>query len=280
LGVIEREYISDAYAENGNKIKDLSLLIGNDGFSFAIFSGKAELIALRAYRFTENDKLEDCLASISQDQLLKSLFRKCSIGTNSKSSALIPSKLYDNRFPERYLDPSPKEISSNTEMIWIDEVKVLDGKNVHSVSIKLKNQLSDYFPGATFKHRNSVLIESFANKNTQDCSLRIYIHINKSTCQTFFFNENSLMTSGDFEFKSPDDFLYYVLLIFQSHDLNPEEVPLFISGALDAKSLIFNKLYRYIRNINWSEPDPSFELGDYPNNHLIHRDYELFALAL
>ncbi len=278
MGIINRDYIAAANAANENKIKDLSLLIGNDGFSFAIFSQEKELLALRDYRFSEENKLDDCLSTINKDNLLKSIFQKVNIATDSKTSALVPTKLYDQRFPERYLHQEDPLSNDEQEMIWIDEVEVIDGKNVHSVSIKLKNQLSDYFPGATFVHCNSILINSFARLEQGADTQKVFIHIGSDTCQTFYFDGNKLIGSSDFEFKSPNDFLYFVLLIFKNHNLDPEKVPLYISGKLEPKSLIYDKLYRYIRTIKWSEPSSNIKLGEYEESNLVHRDYELFAL--
>jgi len=281
LGIIEREYISVFYTEYDNKIKDLSLLIGNDGFSFAIFSANKELLALREYRYSEEGDQKECLSIINQDRLLKSIFRKTNIGTGGSGNALIPSKLFDQRYPERYLRKAEDEACSEQDaMICIDEVQLLDGKNIHCMPSELKAQLSDYFPGATFKHRDSILIEKYGALEVDKFHKRVCIHLNKRTCQAFYFEKKKLIASGAFEINSPNDFLYYVMLVYQKHELDPESVPLFISGMLKPKSQIFNLLFKYIRIINWTSPDKNIALGDYENSYMSHRDIELFALLL
>ncbi len=278
MGIIDREYLAESYSVHDKIRRDLSLIISNDGFSFAIFNGNAELVGLRVYRLTTESKLQECLATINNDNLLKSIFTKVNIGFGGRPSVLVPEKLFDHRYPEAYLPA--KDTDLKTSVFWIDEVASLSGRNIHMIESELKDQLSDYFPGANFKHRTTAFIEYISRTASEKAAPLIYVHVDHNLAYTFLFEEGKLKYSGDFEFKNPNDFLYFVLQVFQEYKLDPEKNHLSLSGMLDANSLIYDKLYRYIRNINWTVPGNELTMDGYIDIFPAHYDFELMAMQL
>ena len=64
-----------------------------------------------------------------------------------------------------------------------------------------------------------------------------------SSSKLIFFNKYSV--------KNREDLLYYILLCYQSHGLEAENVTLFLSGLIEADSPLYELIYDYIRHVEW-----------------------------
>ena len=52
-----------------------------------------------------------------------------------------------------------------------------------------------------------------------------------------------------------------VLLVYNQFKLNPEVIPLHISGQLVKESAIYKSLYRYVRNISFLKISDTYQLN-------------------
>ena len=92
--------------------------------------------------------------------------------------------------------------------------------------------------------------------------------------QIALFDGQALIFSNQFPFKSEKDFLYYTLLIYGQFKLDPETIPLHISGQLVKESAIYKKLYHYIRYTSFVPISSAYQL----NSLLDKPDYFFFDL--
>jgi len=170
---------------------------------------------------------------------------------------------------------------TNEDEIAVDNVKVLDGKNVYQLNEVLKSELLAYFPGAKIKHLNTALIQQLAAFSKKEGAQQIFVYVHLRRIQIFYFQTGKLIYLNEFEFKAAKDFVYYVLFVFQQFDLDTEICPLYLFGSLEQQSIIYKQLYRYVRYIHWLDCPSSISIPkDYQKVAIPHYDYDLFALAL
>ena len=77
---------------------------------------------------------------------------------------------------------------------------------------------------------------------------------------------------NSFEYKTPEDFIYYILFTAEQLQLNPENFKLELLGAIVENDAFYQIAYKYIRNISL------FDVSDFKNNFTEKENREHFIL--
>ena len=70
-----------------------------------------------------------------------------------------------------------------------------------------------------------------------------------------------------FEFKTKEDFIYYILFTAEQLHLNPEEFELILLGDIEKESELYTILYQYIRTIKFYSPTKTHDILGSVSNH-------------
>jgi hypothetical protein len=61
-----------------------------------------------------------------------------------------------------------------------------------------------------------------------------------------------------FKYHSQEDFIYFILSVFEQLKFNPETTPILLSGWITALNTEVAVLKKYIRNVEWEERPVEF----------------------
>lgn len=72
--------------------------------------------------------------------------------------------------------------------------------------------------------------------------------------------------------RNPEDVLYYLLLSYQAHDLDPKRDPLFISGLVERDSPLFRLVFDYVRHVSMDHVPGEPQLPDtaWPGHYFLN----------
>ena len=96
----------------------------------------------------------------------------------------------------------------------------------------------------------------------------IFLNIKQRQVHIVVFEGADFVFSNIFAFESANDFVYYILLVYDQFKLKPEIDPVYISGQVVKESEIYKLLYRYVRNIHMLQPLKGEKLENNLNNAL------------
>lgn len=106
----------------------------------------------------------------------------------------------------------------------------------------------------------------------------VFCHIMDWDIAVAVVREGQLQFLNKYRSKSPEDSLYYILLAYQAHDLDPLSLPLHLAGLIDQKSPLFELLYAYIKQIDFLQyPNLTFADGE-PDRFQPQYHFNLFNL--
>lgn len=138
------------------------------------------------------------------------------------------------------------------------------------------NSLSNY----KFIHSSGLLINKALQKCKNSKDSQIFIEVRK----TYFFvaicSYGELVLANSYRFYSLNDFIYFVMNVYEQMKLNPAETVLHLTGNIDKTSNMYFILKRYIKYIEVQE---SIDLGSVSagfNEIDIHKFLLLFNEAL
>jgi hypothetical protein len=108
-------------------------------------------------------------------------------------------------------------------------------------------------------HHASVLMEStWIRYKNQLGSDRVFLNIRDQQFDMMVMNSRHLRFCNSFPFSAPEDLLYYVIFVMEQLGLNPEETTASLMGQVERNSLVYDALFKYIRDINFVDRNDAF----------------------
>jgi len=258
---------------------ELSILLGIDSFFYLIYDQFKNVLFLKEYELPTNGNRKAALQNILiNDKQLQLPYGKIKLGHTGTLFCLIPNKLYNGEVSRPYLEKVCDLPSEH--LAFVDRLSTLKVNNVYSISELDYNVLSSYFPMAGHYHILSALILGAKAMSILLEEQTLFINVDKKLIVILLFDKEKLTFANFFKFSNPNDFLFYVMLVFEQLGLDPETLSVQISGKIVQKSKEFELLYRYIRHVQLI-PSPSyFHLSQEFSDINQHAYFDLFSLNL
>ena len=258
---------------------ELSILLGMDSFFYLIYDQFKNVLYLKEYELPNNGDRKAALQNILlNDKQLQLPYSKIKLGHTGTLFGLIPNELYNGAVSRPYLEKICHLPSDH--LAFVDSLAPLKMHNVYSISDVDYNVLSSYFPLARHYHILSALILGSKAMATLVKEETLFINVDKKLIVILLFDKEKLKFANFFKFSSPNDFLFYVMLVFEQLGLNPETQSVQISGKIIQKSKEFELLYKYIRNVQLIASPSYFQLSQEFSDIDQHAYFDLFSLNL
>ena len=232
--------------------RKLSIQFSLDGFSFCTTNTHNEVIEFSSYSFSKTknspelvlEKLQDIF---KKEKSLQYDFETVTVIHQNNLNTLVPNEYFKEDALKSYLKYSIKTIA--TDLITFDELDFMNSKNVYVPYVNINNFLFQNFGEFEYKHYSSVLLEKLFSIASND--ICCYIHVSKSTFDIVIIKNSNLQFFNIFEYKTKEDFMYYVLFTLEQLELSTEETLVTVLGDIEEDSDLFRLMYTYIRNIDF-----------------------------
>ncbi|NNC86512.1 MAG: DUF3822 family protein [Bacteroidia bacterium] len=272
----ELNIVDESFHLESLRYYHLFIELGSDELSYCVFDHKRnKYLLLRFYDFANfENKLsieENIEQVIETDELLRQQdFNKISVSVVNNTATLLPVPLYDESKAKDVLEFNH---SINSEdLIYTDHLNSLDAKNIFSVSNSISSIIKKRFSSATVHHFSSSLIESitFQYKNMQAPILTV--HFRNKNLEIIVTQNKKLLFYNSFPFVTSEDYIYYLLFVYEKLELNPETVNLVLKGNIDRNSELYKVTNKYIRNVSFGTRPDTFNFS-YRFDNLAHHKF-------
>lgn len=246
-----------ALSTEASKYCRLSIQFSTDGFSFCVFDvSRNKLSAIEVYEF-HNVSTVIVLNSIlnqiiEKSHWLKAEYEKTEIIFESLKSTLVPVALFDHNHVNEYLTLNHQRDLG--EVIGNDHLRQLDAENIFAIPEILVNTLREHFPGAGIHHFASSLIESVLIKfKNMGSGPVMFVNVRKSWLDIMVLSKGKLQFFNSFRYREKEDFVYFIIFVFEQLNLNPESTDLKLMGEIPKLSPLFDLTFKYVRNVGFAE---------------------------
>ena len=232
-----------------------------DGFSFAILNlFEQKYIALEHYDIKNNSSYTNLAEQIdlivSKQELLQQNFVSTSVSIAHKFNTLTPKALYKEENGKEILAFNHVLLKNERERRdWIQAIKAY---NSYFIPEELERCFNKHFKNILWKHDSSILIESLIHQFKLNESERVYISVQNKSFEITILENKHLKFFNSFSYKSAEDLIYYLLFTYEQLNLNPDKIPLIISGEIEEDSEVYKLLYKYIRHISFTKRNPNY----------------------
>src|SRR5699024_3349513 len=247
-----------------NSLKTLSILISRDGLYFFI-SEKNSISFFLKRIFSSPKTPENLLKEIKSifDFDLSEEKRKdlaeIKVIYSHPYFALVPRPYFLEERLSDYLKFNTKLIS--TDQLTFDRLKNLNANMVYVPFTNINNYLFEEFGEFSYAHAMTEFLDQCLKQKSEE-KTDVYINVFPTHFDLCVFEKGKLKLSNAYDYFAPEDFVYYVLFVFEQLKLNTDEVNLYLSGEIEKESKLYDLLFTYIRNISFFSTDHQLILKD------------------
>lgn len=194
---------------------------------------------------------------IDHNAFLKNKFNSVSASISHQINTLIPNILYDKNNGKNLLAFDQDLLQNEQEYSdWIPSIQAF---NSYTIPVELTRCFDKHFEGISWKHDSSILIESLLRQFKLHEKKKIYLSIQNTYFEMVVLNGKKLIFFNNFSYQTAEDFIYYLLFTCEQLNLNPEKIPLVITGEILEESEVYKIVYKYIRHIEFSGRNSSYK---------------------
>lgn len=217
--------------------------------SFALRAAKSNrFIAFKVYNFTSLTELSNV---IENDELLSFKgYEKTLVSIVNTKSTLVPDALFEETKKLTFLSFNhPVEVN---ESVAKDDFRFFDAKNIFAVNDDLLTLIETKFSPVFIHHCSTTFIERVLLKNKNKKEAIINANIHREQLELSVSKDNQLLYFNSFNCQSAEDFIYYVMFMYEQLGLNPEQIVLELSGAIAMNSSYLTISKKYIRFVQFA----------------------------
>lgn len=214
-----------------------------------------------------------------RDFLGKPDWHQIRISIKNQSFTLMPETLFEAQAAETYLRLNC-DLDTYHEQVYTYTHAGLDAVNIFAIDKYLITTLNQSFPNKNLQyfHQTSALIATLLHFGERNGQKKLYALVEKNSLTILVIQNSGLEFCNIFHYTTPEDFLYFLVLVMQEQKLNPEVDIITIWGDITHDSALFNLMRRYIRHVHFgSKPtgvDYSYKLEDL----FAHRFFDVYSI--
>jgi len=214
---------------------------------------------LRHWQFEPgaSDGLRKILATaVSRDPFLRATYGEARVALDTGRLVAVPARLFRE-------EEAPAYLYKLTPPLPEDEVHShpcagLGVQAVYALSKRLRPLLREYFPLARVHHLGvAFLMAGHQLSVAQADGAFVLAEVQHQSLRLAALQDGRLLFFNTFPVRHARDVLYFTLLAYREAQLDPLQVPLWISGQVLEDSNALQQLRRYVRQIRWAQP-PAF----------------------
>jgi hypothetical protein len=204
-------------------------------------------------------------------------WKSIKLGIKNKSFSLVPDSLFEEEFARDYL--SINSTINGTEVYYYKQ-KTSETINIFAADSEIIDWFKRKYPQKNIKvfHFTSPVIEGVMIDRKLKDEKSLYIVGEKNMLTILVKADNKLNYCNSFTYYSPEDFIYFVMFVFDQLKLNPEVTPVVLWGDISTDSPVYNKLYKYIRNVSFGNKPAALFFGYQFDEIFDHRFFDLYNM--
>jgi len=250
----------------------LSIQVSLSGLSFCVLNSNTNTFSFYKHitfekKLNPGNVLDKLVHYFNTEKDLQQTFNSVKVIHDNELSALVPQPLFNEDFLADYLKFNSKIL--RTDFITYDTISANDSVNVYVPYVNINNYLYDRFGAFEFKHFSTIMLETLLLQEKHSTLTKMFANISDNHFEIIVLEHNELKLYNTFQYKTKEDFIYYILFTAEQLELNPEEFPLVLLGNISEDNSLYDIAFTYIRNVSILKPEnlPKVDTDTDPDIH-------------
>lgn len=244
-------------ANNSNNITDkkyrkLAVRVSLNGLAYCSFDTlNHSVLSFREIPFDAADKRpveEQYADAFKANAELREPYDEVMVLHDNNLATFVPSALFDEQYLGSYLQYSTKVFE--TDSFAFDEISTYQMNTVYIPYAHLNNFFVDAFGTFVYKHSHTTLVSKILELSKNIDDKKVFVHMASGHFEIIVVQNQHLLLFNSFDYKTPEDLIYYLLFTAEQLNLNPETFKLEFLGDISEEDSFFRIAYKYIRNVS------------------------------
>ena len=249
--------------------QSLSVQLALTGHSFLITHTQTkEVLFFCETNFDQATTPEDLLTHLTQKinetSALKQNFDHVVLIHCNDMVSSVPKSLFDSQKAAEYLKFNSKILA--TDFIAFDQVHAQDIITVYAPYININNFFFDTYGEFSYYHATTKLLDTILNSPSEIAIPKVHVHVFKDSFTCIVSTDNKLQLCNTYSYKTPEDFIYYILFCYEQLGLKTETDTITLSGLIAKDDSLYALLYTYVRHINFEPNNKGVIIKDTPKH--------------
>jgi hypothetical protein len=259
---------------------DLNIIISPGKLQVAqVDLGNEKIYSLSEYAIPEDNQLAIAGNFLEEEELFHKPYRREIVAIDHPRSTLVPNDIFQQNKMEQYL--SLVHDLPEDQVFFNDEIKPDQIRNVYCLPQDWLTVIQSKLPAAILCHMVTPLLTGLSyHSKSRSAEWDIFCHIRHNTFDLVIFNKSKLHYHNSFHFGNKEEFVYYILFVFDQLALQPGEQEVVFLGELGSHPQVIHFSRDFIRTVTTNESfyrDMNLALSGDPE---IGRYFNLLSLSL
>ena len=261
-----------AQSKENNTYRKLSIQVSLNGLSFCVLDTITnKILAFEKVTFTVPSTpylmLKELKAKLNQQGNIGHNFSEVVVIHKNNMFGLVPKPLFNKEELPNYLKFNAKIMAN--DLVAYDELPNQDIVNVYIPYTNINNYVFELFGEFEFKHSGTVLISTLMSQSRTIPEPTCYVQVSGKEMEMMVVSDKKLLFYNQFEYKTKEDFLYFLLFSLEQLHMNLEKIQLKLFGSIEEGDPVFELCYQYIKNVSVFIPvNPAFPLEELENESI------------
>ena len=229
----------------------MSIQVSLNGLSFCVLDTIANTIVQSnklEFKATSTPYLllKELKRLLNREKLLNQKYEEVSVIHENNLYCLVPKSLFDKEELPNYLKFNTK-LLANDQIVY-DELSNQEIVCVYVPFTNVNNYLFECFGEFEFKHNSMAMLQALFHQKSNKTIC--YVHVSNKFMELAVLEQRRLVLYNQFDYKTKEDFLYYVLFTYEQLSLSVEEVKLKLFGSVEEGDPIFDICYEYLKKVS------------------------------
>ncbi len=200
----------------------------------------------------QNRTIEDQLhALFAKHEILSDSFEDIIVLHDSNLNTFVPTAIFDETAMGSYLQYNTKVFSS--DFFAFDALANQTINNVYIPYVQINNVLFDKLGAFTYQNINTALVEHIIERAANSTEIEVYAYVQKDHFELVVTQAGQLLLFNSFLYATAQDFIYYLLFVYEQLKLDPENIRLKLMSRIEKEDALFEQAYTYIRHVDLLE---------------------------
>lgn len=182
-----------------------------------------------------------------KEEALQTGFNDVMVLHDNNLNTFVPTALFDETSLGSYLQYNTKVFP--TDYFDFDSLTQQQMKNIYVPYVAFNNYFLDVFGSFNFQHINTSLVQHFINKSVNNDSVEFFVHVAENHFEIVLLQNKKLLFFNSYEYQTKEDFIYYILFVFEQLQLNTQTQIVKLYGNITPESDLYQIVYKFIRNV-------------------------------
>ncbi len=231
----------------------LSIHISLNGLSFSVvdlITGDISFYKRHVFKkkSTPKNLLKELKKYFKEIPELNNIFSSVKIIHYNNISTIVPEVVFDKNNALSYLKFNSQILQN--DYVACDKIFNNECVNVYIPYVNINNFIFKKFNSFIYNHYSSIILEEVKSNEKNSTKPSLYLNIDLNHLEIIYFENNKLVFYNTFNYSLKEDVIYYLLFTIDQLKLNPEKIPLIISGTISVDDEYYEIIYKYIRNVS------------------------------